>query len=65
MQNKEQVQTATTTRTRVRDFVYHLVVFVFILALIAILSGLKGAFIWLFLFWGLAVALHGVYAFFG
>lgn len=49
---------------RVRDFFYHLVVFLFVLALFLV-SGASGAAVWLFLFWGFAVALHGIYAYFG
>lgn len=49
---------------RVRDFFYHLVVFLFVLALFLVV-GASGAVVWLFLFWGFAVALHGIYAYFG
>jgi hypothetical protein len=63
------------TRTRVRDFLYHLVVYVFVGGLLVILDvragtgdaavlGLDWAF-WVLLFWGLAVAAHAVYAAFG
>jgi hypothetical protein len=63
------------TRTRVRDFLYHLVVFVFVGGLLVILDvragsgddailGMDWAF-WVLLFWGLALAAHAVYAAFG
>lgn len=59
----------------VRDFLYHLMVFVFVIALMVILDvrggtgsnavlGLDWAF-WLILFWGLGVVGHGIYAFLG
>jgi hypothetical protein len=64
MQKDQQALLAEGRGTRMRDFFYHLVVFAFVLALLLLL-GAEGAFIWLALFWGVAVALHGVYAYFG
>lgn len=62
-------------RGRVRDWLYHLLVFVLIAGLMAILDvragtgsgavlGLDWAF-WVILFWGFAVGAHGVWAWFG
>lgn len=65
MQKEEQNQNVTPARDRVRDFFYHLVVYLFCLMLLFLVSSLGGAFIWIALFWGFAVALHGVYAVFG
>jgi Flp pilus assembly protein TadB len=65
MQKNEQDQRSGIRRRRVRDFFYHLVVYLFILAILFVVSGVSGALIWVFLVWGFAVALHGVYAFLG
>jgi 2TM domain len=62
-------------RKAVRDFFYHLVVFVFVSALLVIVDvragtagnavvGLDWAY-WVILFWGLGLAGHAVYAFLG
>jgi len=51
--------------TRVRDCLYHLVVYLFVLAIIFVVSGASGAFVWIALFWGFAVVLHAIYAVFG
>ena len=64
MQTNEEEQRSRIRRRRVRDFFYHLVVYLFILAMLFLVSGVSGALVWLFLVWGFAVALHGVYAFF-
>ena len=59
----------------VRDFFYHLVVFVFVIGLMVVLdvragtadgaiAGLDWAY-WVALFWGLGLATHAVYAFLG
>ncbi len=59
----------------VRDFMYHLMVFLFIGGLLVILDvragtgdqavfGLDWAF-WVILFWGIGLTAHGIYAFFG
>jgi cytoskeletal protein RodZ len=64
MQKSEQDQRSRARRRKVRDFFYHLVVFLFVLAILFVVSGMSGALVWLFLFWGFAVALHGVYAYF-
>ncbi len=50
---------------RVRDFFYHLIVYVFVLAILFFVMGDSAAFVWIALGWGLGVALHGVYAYFG
>jgi hypothetical protein len=65
MQKNEQDQRSSARRRKVRDFFYHLVVYLFLLAILYVASGVSGALVWLFLFWGFAVALHGVYAFLG
>jgi hypothetical protein len=65
MQVNEQEQRAMVRRRHVRDFFYHLVVYLFILAMLFVVSGVSGALVWVMLVWGLAVALHGVYAFLG
>jgi hypothetical protein len=65
MQKNEQEQRSKLRNRRVRDFFYHLVVYLFILAILFVVSGVSGALVWLLLIWGFAVALHGVYAFFG
>jgi hypothetical protein len=65
MQRDEQVQGSKARYQRVRGFLYHLVVYLFILAILFVVSGVSGAFVWLLLIWGFAVALHGVYAYFG
>jgi cellobiose-specific phosphotransferase system component IIC len=59
----------------VRDFMYHLMVFVFVCGLLVILDvragvgdepvlGLDWAY-WVILFWGVGLAGHAIYAFFG
>ena len=59
----------------VRDFMYHLMVFVFVCGLLVILDvragvgdqavlGLDWAY-WVILFWGIGLVGHGIYAFFG
>jgi len=63
MQKEE--QQATNKTRRIRDFFYHLVVYLFVLAILLIVTGSIQAFILLLVFWGFAVALHGVYAYFG
>lgn len=63
MQNNEQDQ-GTEGRDRARDFFYHLVVYLFVMAILVVV-GAGGAVVWIGLFWGFAVALHGVYAYFG
>lgn len=65
MQQDNQAQLAEGRGTRLRDFFYHLVAYLFVMALLLVLSGTGGAFIWLALFWGVAVAFHAVYAVFG
>jgi len=66
MQKDEHIQSAEPTRVRVRDWFYHLVVYLFVLAILAVVSSISsGAFVWIALGWGFAVALHGVYAVFG
>jgi hypothetical protein len=65
MQKNEQAQRSGLRRRRVRDFFYHLVVYLFVLAVLFVVSGVSGALVWLFLIWGFAVALHGIYAFLG
>ncbi len=65
MSNDEQDQRSEARKRRVRDFFYHLVVYVFVVAILLVASGGTGALVWVALFWGFAVALHGVYAFFG
>ncbi len=62
-------------RTAVRDFFYHLVVFVFVIGLMVVLdvragtgdgaiAGLDWAY-WVAMFWGVGLAGHAVYAFLG
>lgn len=65
MQENDQVQRSRIRTRRIRDFLYHLVVYLFVLAILFLVSGVSGALVWVMLFWGFAVALHGVYAFFG
>ena len=59
----------------VRDFMYHLMVFLFVNGLLVILDvragvgdqavfGLDWAY-WVILFWGIGLVGHGIYAFFG
>jgi hypothetical protein len=36
----------------------------FILAILFVVTGVSGAVVWLFLVWGFAVTLHGIYAVF-
>lgn len=64
MQTNKQDQSSGLGKRKVRDFFYHLVVYLFLIILLLIVSGTSGAFIWIGLFWGFAVALHAVYAFF-
>jgi hypothetical protein len=61
----EQDRRSRARQRRLRDFFYHLVVYVFILVLLFIVTGGSTAIVWVGLFWGFAVALHGVYAYFG
>lgn len=59
---------------RVRDFLYHLMVFVFVNAILVVLDlrvegpnpvlGLDWAY-WVILFWGLGLAGHAIWVFFG
>jgi di/tricarboxylate transporter len=63
MQENAQERRSGIRRRHIRDFFYHLIVFVFVLAILFFASGVSGALVWVFLFWGFAVALHGVYAF--
>ena len=65
MQKEEQKQQASTKNLRIRDFFYHLVVYLFILAILLVVTGSSQAVVLLLVFWGFAVALHGVYAYFG
>ena len=37
----------------------------FLLALLFLTGGMSGAFVWIGLFWGFAVALRGIYVYFG
>lgn len=59
----------------VRDFLYHLMVYLFVCGLLVILdlrggaggqqvAGLDWAY-WVILFWGIGLVGHGIYAFFG
>ena len=63
MQNEGQEQ-GSEGRDRARDFFYHLIVFIFVLAILYV-SGAWDALVWIALGWGFGVALHGVYAYFG
>ncbi len=65
MNNSEQTQHSRLRTRKVRDFFYHLIVYVFIMAMLFSVSGTGGALIWMSLIWGFAVALHAVYAFLG
>ena len=65
MQKDEQVQRSKSRNRRVRDFFYHFVVYIFVLAILFLVMGESPAFVWIGLVWGFAVALHGVYAYFG
>lgn len=67
--------TQPTRRTRVRDFLYHAMVFVFVCGLLVILDvrggtadnailGLDWAF-WVIGAWGLGLAGHAIWAWFG
>jgi hypothetical protein len=69
------LRSATEQRKAVRDFAYHLIVFVFVIGLMAVLDvragtgpdavfGLDWAY-WIALFWGVGLAGHGVWAFLG
>ncbi len=62
-------------RKAVRDFLYHLIVYVFVVGLMVVLdvrggtgdgaiAGLDWAF-WVAIFWGVGLAGHAVYAFLG
>jgi hypothetical protein len=64
MQKNEQDQRSKARNRRVRDFFYHLAVYLFVLTILFVASGVSGAFVWLLLLWGFAVALHGIYAYF-
>ena len=64
MLKDEQTQAQPSQRERMRDFFYHLIVYLFVLGVLAIV-GVGGAFVWIALVWGFAVAAHGVYAYFG
>jgi hypothetical protein len=64
LQKNEQDQRSRIRRRRIRDFFYDLVVYWFILAILFVVSGVSGALVWLFLVWGFAVTLHGIYAVF-
>ena len=65
MQNNELHPRSKARHRKVRDFFYHLVVYLFILAILFVVSGVSRGLVLMFLFWGFAVALHGVYAFLG
>jgi hypothetical protein len=64
MQNDTQGKKTRARTRRVRDFFYHLIVFLFVLALLVAVDA-GGAVVWIGLLWGFAVAMHGVYAYFG
>lgn len=61
---QQPMQPTTTGRDRLRDFFYHFIVFAFIMGFLLLVSSSPGMFV-VALFWGMAVALHGVYAVFG
>jgi fatty acid desaturase len=65
MQNDEQDRRSKARYRRVRDFFYHLVVYLFVLAILFVAGVGGGALVWIALVWGFAVALHGIYAYFG
>jgi len=65
MQTDQQERRARARQRRVRDFFYHLVVYAFVLAILFLVSGVSGALVWLLVIWGFALAMHGVYAYFG
>lgn len=65
MQKDKPEQVTETRHNRVRDFSYHLVVYLFVLAILFLVGNASGAFVWVALFWGFAVAMHGIYAYFG
>ncbi len=65
MPNDTQDQGSKARTRRVRDFFYHLVVYVFALVFLFLVMGANSAFVVMVLCWGFAVALHGVYAYFG
>lgn len=50
---------------RLRDFLYHFVVYLFVMAIVYIATGAGSAFIWLGLVWGFAVIMHGIWSYFG
>ena len=75
----EQIDTAHDGARRhlkaIRDFMYHLMVYVFVCGMFVILDvragvgdqavlGLDWAY-WVILFWGIGLVGHGIYAFFG
>lgn len=75
----EQTDTALESAKKhlkaIRDFMYHLMVFLFVNGLLVILDvragtgdqavlGLDWAY-WVILFWGVGLVGHGIYAFFG
>jgi hypothetical protein len=64
MQKNKQDQPSKIAQKRIRDFFYHLVVYLFMLALLLVIGSASGALVWIGLVWGFAVALHRVYAFF-
>jgi hypothetical protein len=72
--NDDGLDAARRHVARVRDFAYHLMVFVFVNAILVILDlraeganpvlGLDWAY-WVILFWGLGLAGHAIWVFFG
>lgn len=75
MQIDRGLEAAKKNLKAVRDFMYHLMVFVFVNGLLVILDvragsgetavlGLDWAY-WVILFWGIGLVGHAVYAFFG
>ncbi|MCD4685434.1 MAG: 2TM domain-containing protein [Anaerolineae bacterium] len=65
MQNDAQDQGSKAKTRRLRDFFYHLVVYIFVLVFLFLVSSVGAALVVIGLGWGFAVALHGVYAYFG
>ncbi len=74
-QTQAALETAKERLKAIRDFMYHLMVFIFINGLLVILDvragvggqavfGLDWAY-WVILFWGLGLVSHAIYAFFG
>lgn len=75
MQQLDDTQREAAHRKAVRDFLYHFMVYVFVVVLLVILDvregsgsgailGMDWAY-WVILFWGLGVAGHAIYAFMG